>query len=779
MSDFPINIKIDNGGVEAKIKGVESALAGAEARGKTAGQAMLGVSGAFKTLGQAIEQEKAALQRSTEIHDRLTGVSGRAAQGFAKMAEAIKTEQNMLEKIHGPAKRYAEDLQTLDSLLEKNKISTQQYADEVANLNRQHESAPTPGGPGLGSSLGALAGVGAAGGAVLAIGQSIEAVVENTREFDDRFIHMSNRALQFATDGKTLNNVLGEQRILANDLNSTMEPTIDLFDGISDATRNYNLTNKETIALSKTLGEEMINNNQPIDRASELVQKLAVALEIGSGAGRQFKTIMSEYPGLSVAAAKGFGVTEAQLEEMVDTGKVKLPELLQAIQKNGDAIHEQFMTHAKDSEQIGEQIADNIAIFRKQGSGSFQAEFEAGSEKLHDFNMKMREGFEVGKPFADVLGEITTKVKDQVTEWHRIDDAATGAHAAFAMNEAGLFDLAGGLDHVSFLLGKVGDALNDNATNRALGIGQARAHEVHEAKIELEGLTDAYKAGEIPLAIYTDRSQALSDTINGVTSASRAAAKAEATRHAAFVKMAAEEIAVRNRVLPHQETLPVASFGMITPGPEMPGMYQHPSKEFEKGLGGIGAAVKAQDDLTKKSEENARRVQEAWAQGLGSIAADFISMAAKGEMSFSDLASSAAKLALQMAAMQMGGPGGSFLSALAGGIGGFATGGSFTVPGGPGAYLPRAWSGNDWQIGGSGGTDSKLVAFMGTPGETVHVRTPSQQVEEARRGGGGTTVVQPIVEVREDPRQLAQAGMSGRAGERIVARVNRRLNGYR
>ena len=62
-----------------------------------------------------------------------------------------------------------------------------------------------------------------------------------------------------------------------------------------------------------------------------------------------------------------------------------------------------------------------------------------------------------------------------------------------------------------------------------------------------------------------------------------------------------------------------------------------------------------------------------------------------------------------------GGGGGDLMSSIMGMFSGAANGANFTV-------------------GGSGGTDSQLVAFKATPGETVDVRTPGQQ-------GGGMTVV--------------------------------------
>jgi hypothetical protein len=65
---------------------------------------------------------------------------------------------------------------------------------------------------------------------------------------------------------------------------------------------------------------------------------------------------------------------------------------------------------------------------------------------------------------------------------------------------------------------------------------------------------------------------------------------------------------------------------------------------------------------------------------------------------------------------------------------GFASGGSFTV-------------------GGSGSTDSQLVAFRATPGEEVSVRTPAQQ-----GAGGGVTIVQNIsIDARSDQATIMAA----------------------
>jgi hypothetical protein len=83
---------------------------------------------------------------------------------------------------------------------------------------------------------------------------------------------------------------------------------------------------------------------------------------------------------------------------------------------------------------------------------------------------------------------------------------------------------------------------------------------------------------------------------------------------------------------------------------------------------------------------------------------------------------------------------------------GFANGGSFTV-------------------GGSGSTDSQLVAFRATPGESVDVRTPGQQ-----SGGQSITVVQHIsIDSRSDQATIMQAMVAAKdqAKAEIMASMRR------
>lgn len=129
------------------------------------------------------------------------------------------------------------------------------------------------------------------------------------------------------------------------------------------------------------------------------------------------------------------------------------------------------------------------------------------------------------------------------------------------------------------------------------------------------------------------------------------------------------------------------------------------------------AKIKETAELTNKvAEENHQMVLD-----FGTTVIDqLFRIDQTASETFANIAMELARLAIKQG-----------ISSLAGALGGAAHGGDTMVPYGGGlTHLPRFASGGDRMVGGSGGTDSKLVMFRATPGESVHVRTPEQ-----RRGG--------------------------------------------
>ncbi len=146
----------------------------------------------------------------------------------------------------------------------------------------------------------------------------------------------------------------------------------------------------------------------------------------------------------------------------------------------------------------------------------------------------------------------------------------------------------------------------------------------------------------------------------------------------------------------------------------------------------------ATDELSEFGKQAARNIQDAFAQffldmdgGVKGFAKSFI------DAMRSIVANKAAKeLADLLGSFGKGGSRedkGGFLGDILGGLFGFANGGQF-------------------KVGGSGGTDSQLVAFKASPNETVTVTRPDQQ-----RGGGAIVNYAPVFNISVDSRTDREA----------------------
>jgi len=98
--------------------------------------------------------------------------------------------------------------------------------------------------------------------------------------------------------------------------------------------------------------------------------------------------------------------------------------------------------------------------------------------------------------------------------------------------------------------------------------------------------------------------------------------------------------------------------------------------------------------------------------------------------------------------------------------------------------LPAFQHGGSFQVGGSGGPDSQMVAFAATPGERVNVSTSTQQQQGQQGQAAPVVVPPPRVVVNFDPRSMLDT-LNTSAGDRTLlsfvqrnpAQIKRALGG--
>ena len=174
--------------------------------------------------------------------------------------------------------------------------------------------------------------------------------------------------------------------------------------------------------------------------------------------------------------------------------------------------------------------------------------------------------------------------------------------------------------------------------------------------------------------------------------------------------------------------------------------------------GGVSNALAR---LAQEADNFGAQISDAVVGMANKLEDSIVEFVKTGKFSFKDLADFAieqfvrimAKQLIAQIAEDLGG-GGGLGGVLASLFGGFANGGSFMV-------------------GGSGTTDSKLVAFRATPGERVDISTPNQQRSGVNGRGGNNFSISVTV---QDPRDEMSARRSGKAVAREVGRAIQRVS---
>lgn len=173
------------------------------------------------------------------------------------------------------------------------------------------------------------------------------------------------------------------------------------------------------------------------------------------------------------------------------------------------------------------------------------------------------------------------------------------------------------------------------------------------------------------------------------------------------------------------------------------------------------------EGLEASSHQLADTFNAVFINAASSPFADFITGAKSAKEAFADfgkqIEQSLARIATQQLAEQIFGGGGT-----GGGIGGIIAGlfGAYAGGGSTGTMSGFA-TGGSFTVGGSGGTDSKMVAFRATPGEKVTVSKPGGKSGDGGYNVGGITVVINNPRDAEDIR---------RSGTQIAKDVGRKIN---
>ncbi len=832
--DLPVGVKVGVGDSVSQAKAVEDGLHKVEDRGIAAGKAMLGLAGAFSKLGQAIQQHQASLERTNVVHQRLTNGMLGAAPAFNALTEAIRREQEMLERIHGPARQYAQDLQVLDSLLERNKISTAEYAAEVAKLNRtidgapKNSNVPTPTQT-AGSNLGALRGAASA----LGVGIGAKEIGDLANEYQN----LQNRLRYLAGgDMQKVNEMFGQLQGVASRTRGDLSATTEAFVRMSLATKQMGLTTDDTMRLTESLNKAIALSGATGAEAAAGMIQLSQGLASGALRGDELRSVMEQLPAVADVIAKGMGVTRGQLRDMGADGKITAQVIVDSFKKAQTTLDKDFGNTVPTLSQSFTTFKNNLIVTFGELDKSLGISSAVGSalsavgaiiktvlipvrllgEGLSAIGISGTAaaaglaGMVAAGPIGAIVGvtgallaeagafdDVSTSVTQLIERedeyarrrggyvlalmqganalkrWHEeqteFNIRMTLGDAAAAAFRRSIDKLNGstGIGAVNLgALGKAATSVIDALTSKGF-------YALAEAKDPWFVAPDKIKAATRELSEYEKVLKALLEPQRKAIEQYNLLGQALMNHPEQFARITTEmgkqrDILLELDVLKAKSvTSPIGKPTNYTAGIDT-GSLAPPVRQVDY----LTAAWHRELEANQRAYDEMKQLGAAFAPAKDAIVDMFKAWDFNGEKLLDTLDDIAIKLA-EMAAVSAitGGLGGSKGGLLAGILGG-KTGFDYTVGNDP-LQRPGFATGGDFRIPGPGGTDSRLIQFWGTPGETVHVRTPEQQRAANANQAVPNVAVQVVAQMQNNDRDIRQA-MTGSAMRSVWVEQQRR-----
>ena len=785
---FVAQIKADGSQFQTTVDTLATKLTVLETKAKETGDT---TTTAFDKAGGATEEFTEKVSGSTSAHDKLIA--------------ALDRERDMLAAINGPAKQYAQNLETLDSLLTKDMISTEQYAEQVRQLNAQLErqqtiretatEAPAASGGGfnMNGMVGAMAGAGVFGAALLGLGHTIESVIEDFRRLDDEATNLRNNQLRFTDAAHGTTAVMAQQDQIATALHTTMKDTSNVYYGVRNALIDYGMSAEQVARVTQTVGEAAMMAGKPLESAGEVVNRMIVAMNSGADSARSLRMIMVEYPELARVWEEAFHTSTAGLMQMVKQGKVGAQDLAMAWSSATNTIDADYQKRGVTYQQEIDRQQELVAVYTQYGISLSKAYALASNgipieENLINYlrsrgrvqealNIQMQQGVAYAKDLYDQF-ENLAHAKEKLAEKKVDDDLGSALYRAMQANQV--------LDAIPYqnMSAKLQqlheqqqqqkddlDALKAMRENGAIGLKD------YDAMVQMLG------GHQHKLTAYEQEEKRILDDINGARDRFNLGMEAAFSLYAngtISLKQYRQELeklqADYNRAQPKPDSV-VQSLGFhVAAPPAGPTSVpyetatgfafpaeQDPAKlteQWKKELASYTAEVKKTEAAIKTIfDPLVKGINQFFQTGqfnvkqFGASILDTIEQIIMKELEMKAIAALAGALTPGIPnVFSSGGPmSGSVFGALLGGVPGFASGG-------------------DGVVGGSGGTDSQIFIARATPGEHYSFRTPHQMAQQ-ESGGKPTQVT--VIDGR-DPRAITSAWAQSSEFERHVIRIARK-----
>ena len=166
-------------------------------------------------------------------------------------------------------------------------------------------------------------------------------------QYADANTELTNR-LKLSTNGNT-QLALATQTVFDISLrtNQAVSATSLVYQKFAQNAEKLKLSQADVAALTETVTKSVAMSGSTAAQAEAGLVQFGQALATGTLKGQDLNSVMQQIPGLADAIAKGLGVTTGELKQMGATGKLDIPQVVEALKKVKAQVDDDFANRIK------------------------------------------------------------------------------------------------------------------------------------------------------------------------------------------------------------------------------------------------------------------------------------------------------------------------------------------------------------------------------------------------------------------------------------------------
>ncbi|HEY0953978.1 MAG TPA: tape measure protein [Roseateles sp.] len=301
-----------------------------------------------QNFGQQIGQAGPPTAREAEALQRLQGATEAARAKMVEQRTALAGAVGELQN-YGIASKNAKDAQqrlaaeseqvraAVANLLPAYQGAARGATEAGAQIQRTHRAI----GEGVDSISTQL---GRVQNAFIALqgGGFLGGLIKDAAETADAYNGLAARIKLATGEGQAFRAGMEGVQQIALETRSGLEATGELFARIATAGKQLNLTNQESLDLTRTINQSVQITGGSVQAAEAAITQLNQGLQSGVLRGDEFNSVMEQSPRLAKALADGLGVTTGRLREMAAEGQLTSETIIKALKGQSDTISAEF-----------------------------------------------------------------------------------------------------------------------------------------------------------------------------------------------------------------------------------------------------------------------------------------------------------------------------------------------------------------------------------------------------------------------------------------------------